>query len=236
MEKFSILTFYWGDKENLESYVNHASKYTDDIVIVNIDLLHTFEDFGCAKIINVEYDYLIKNGHDDLLNLGTVYTKYDWIYYLAVGKRIVSLNLDLLNKYPNATMFDDTELNYGGRWVKFYNKKHCYWIKKVHEIISPIDDKSTAVKPDEIIIEWERCKGGNAVDGQYTYNDIREKKIYENYRQLVRVKWVTIEPKDPHPARDFAENLYNEHKSLFSMNKHEFIEYLSCNDFSYFGM
>ena len=48
MKKFSIVTFYWGNKENLESYVAHASNYTDDIVIVNIELINRFEDFGCG--------------------------------------------------------------------------------------------------------------------------------------------------------------------------------------------
>lgn len=235
MKKFSITTFYWGNKENLESYVNHASNYTDDIVIVNIDLVNTFEDFGCAKIINVEYDYLIKHGHDEILNLVTDHVKYDWIYYLAVGKRIVNINIDLLHKHPDATMFDDTELGNGGRWAKFYNKKYCYWTKKVHEVTAPLDD-TTSVKPDEIIIEWERCKGGNAVSGQYTFNDEREKKIYENYRQLVRAKWVALEPNDPHPARDFAIQLYAKHRLVYEMSKENLLEYLVHNDFGYFGM
>ena len=43
MQNFSITAFYWGNKENLEAYVEHCSKYTDDVVIINIDLLNSFE-------------------------------------------------------------------------------------------------------------------------------------------------------------------------------------------------
>lgn len=236
MKKFSIVTFYWGNKENLESYVAHASNYTDDIVIVNIELINKFEDFGCAKIINVDHDYLLKYGHNQLLNLVHDHVKYDWIYYLAVGKRITNINTELLDVYPDSIMFNDKEVNNDNdRWVKFYNKQHCHWIKTVHEVVVPVGNQHSHI-PDSIIIEWERCKDGNGVNGQYTFNDEVEKRIYENYRQLTRVKWVSLEDQDPHPARDFAIQLYDKHKLLYNMGKADLIEYLSRNDFSYFGM
>jgi hypothetical protein len=123
MEKFSIVSFYWGNKQNLENYIAHASEYTDDVVIINIDLLNSFESFGIAKIMNVPYDYLFHNGHDDILNLANKHTKYDWVYYLAVGKRIVNIDNTLMNKYPDSKWFYDKEFdNNVDKWIKFHNK------------------------------------------------------------------------------------------------------------------
>jgi hypothetical protein len=236
MKKFSIVTFYWGNKKNLESYIEHCSNYTDDVVIINIDLLNSFESFGIANIINIPFDILFHSGHDDILNLVNQYTKYDWIYYLAVGKRIVSIDTNLMNIYSDSKCFYDKELgNNSDRWVKFYNKQHCRWIKKVHETVAPLENEHYYI-PNDVIIEWERCKDGNGVNGQYTFNDGIEKRIYENYRQLTRLKWVALEDTDPHPARDFAIELYAKHEHLYSMNKTDLIEYISHNDFSYFGM
>jgi hypothetical protein len=231
-EKFSIVSFYWGNKQNLESYVEHASLFTDDVVIINLDLLNSFESFGIANIINVPYDYLFHNGHDDILNLANSHTKYNWVYYLAVGKRIVGLNMDLMDKYPNSKYFFDKEFNNpNDRWVKFYDKRYTYWTKKVHEIVELIPNVSNQ-SCDNVFLEWERCNHGNSVNGQYVYNEI-ERRIYENFRQFTRLKWVSIEERSPHPARENAIIWYNEQIAVYTMGKSELIDYLSTKDFLY---
>lgn len=235
MEKFSIVTFYWGNKENLESYVEHCSNYTDDVVIINIDLLNSFESFGIANIINVPFDILFNSGHDDLLNMANQYTKHDWVYYLAVGKRIINIDYELMNKYPDSKCFYDKELgNCNDRWIKFYNKKCTYWRKKVHESVDIIHNvKHTNC--EEIILEWQRCNHGNSLRGQYVYNE-RERKIYENFRQFTRLKWVSLETSDPHPDIENAIVWYNQQSNVYNMSKEELIDYLSLNDFEYLGM
>ena len=235
MENFSIVTFYWGNKKNLEDFVEHASQYTDDVVIVNIDLLNSFESFGIANIINVPFDYLFHNGHDDILNLANQHTKYDWVYYLAVGKRVFSLDTSIMDRYPIAKCFFDKELNNSiDKWIKFYNKNYTHWTKKVHEVINVFPDVEHMVC-EEIILEWKRRDDGNSVNGQYVYNE-EEKKIYENFRQFTRLKWVSLDTNNPHPAIDFAIQLYAKHKFVYEMNKENLLEYLFHNDFSYFGM
>ena len=235
MEKFSITTFYWGNKQNLDSYVAHASKYTDDIVIINIDLLNSFESFGIANIINVPFDYLFHNGHDDILNLANKHTKYDWVYYLAVGKRIVNIDYELMNKYPNTKCFYDKELyNNEDKWIKFHNKNYTSWGKKVHESIN-LSENLQHIDCEDTILEWERLNNGNSLNGQYTYDD-KEKIIYENFRQFTRLKWVSLETNDPHPNIANAIIWYNEFMQIYSMEKQELVEYLSNNNFSYFGM
>jgi hypothetical protein len=232
MKKFSITTFYWGNKKNLEDFVEHAAKYTDDVVIVNIDLLNSFDDFGIAKVLNVPFDYLFHNGHDDILNLANQYTKYDWVYYLAVGKRIVNIDISLLDRYPNTKYFLDKELgNNQDEWVKFHNKNYTCWSKKVHESVNLLQDVQH-INCEDIILEWERCNHGNSLRGQYVYNE-REKIIYENFRQFTRLKWVTKEFENPHPAIDIATIWYNEQINVYSMGKDELIDYLSSNDFIY---
>lgn len=235
MEKFSITAFYWGNKKNLEDFVEHASQYTDDVVIVNIDLLNSFQSFGIANIINVPFDYLFNNGHDDILNLANQYTKYDWVYYLAVGKRIVSIDTTLMNKYPDSKWFYDKELgNNEGKWIKFHNKNHTSWCKKVHESVNLLQDVKH-IGSEDIILEWERCNHGNSLRGQYVYDE-RERIIYENFRQFTRLKWVTLETTDPHPNIENATVWYNELMPVYSMGKEELIEYLYSNDFEYLGM
>jgi len=235
LEKFSIVTFYWGNKENLESYVEHCSNYTDDVVIINIDLLNSFESFGIANVINVPFDILFHNGHNDILNAANQYTKYDWVYYLAVGKRIVNLDTSLMNKYPNQNGFWDKELgNSKDKWVKFYNKKYTHWVKKVHEFVEFLPN-SSHMECQDIILEWKRCDNGNSVNGQYTYNE-DEKRIYENFRQLTRLKWVSMETKYPHPLIKEAIVWYNQQSHVYDMGKEELIDYLSLNDFEYLEM
>jgi hypothetical protein len=236
MEKFSIVSFYWGNKKNLDSYVAHASEYTDDIVIVNIDLLNSFESFGNVKVVNVPFDYLFHNGHDDILNLANKHTKYDWVYYLAVGKRIVNINYELMNKYPNTKWFYDKELNNPiDKWIKFYDKNYTHWHKKVHESIELLPNIEH-INCEDIILEWERQSNGNSLNGQYTYDE-REKIIYENFRQFTRLKWVFLET-DYHIlfSKEQIKNViiyYNEFKSVYNMEKEELIEYLYNNDCSF---
>jgi hypothetical protein len=235
MQKFSITAFYWGNKKNLEDFVEHASKYTDDVVIVNIDLLNSFESFGIANIINVPFDYLFQNGHDDILNLANNYTKYDWVYYLAVGKRIFSIDTNLMNIYPNSKWFYDKELNNNvDKWIKFHNKNYTSWGKKVHESVNLLENVQH-IDCEDIILEWERRNDGNCLNGQYIYDE-RERKIYENFRQFTRLKWVSLETNDPHPNIANAIIWYNEFMEVYNMSKEDLIEYLSKHDFSYFGM
>lgn len=235
MSNFSIVSFYWGNKEMLESYVSHVSEYTDDIVIINIDLLNSFDSFGNVKIINVPYDYLFHNGHDDILNLANNYTKYDWVYYLAVGKRIVSLNTSLIDSFTNTKFFIDKEMgNSIDTWIKFYDKRYTRWTKKVHEVVELLPN-TQHIRCDNIILEWKRCNNGNAVNGQYIYNE-EEKKIYENFRQFTRLKWVTMEKQHPHPNINNAILWYEQLGFVYTMPKDELIHYLSNNDFQYLGM
>lgn len=235
MQKFSITAFYWGNKENLEAYVEHCSRYTDDVVVINIDLLNSFDSFGIAKIINVPFDYLFNNGHDDILNLANQHTKYDWVYYLAIGKRILNIDFDLMNRYPNTSCFYDKELgNDNDKWIKFHNKKYTHWVKKVHESVTTLENVPNQ-GCEEIILQWERLHNGNSVKGQYIYNE-REKLIYENFRQFTRLKWVALDYINPHPAIADAIIWYNQLKPIYSMSKEELIECLSKNDFSYLGM
>jgi hypothetical protein len=63
-----------------------------------------------------------------------------------------------------------------------------------------------------------------------------KKKIYENFRQFTRLKWVTLETNDPHPNIHNATIWYNDLIKVYDMSKDELIEYLSINDFSYLGM
>ena len=235
MQKFSITAFYWGNKKNLEDFVEHVSKFTDDVVIINIDLLNSFESFGIANNINVPFDYLFHNGHDDILNLANKHTKYDWVYYLAVGKRIVNIDYELMNKYPNTKWFYDKELyNNEDKWIKFHNKNYTSWGKKVHESVNELQG-CEHVGCEDTILEWKRCNNGNAVSKQYIYDE-KEKKIYENFRQFTRLKWVSLETNDPHPNIANAIIWYNELMPVYSMSREDLIEYLSENDFSYLGM
>jgi hypothetical protein len=235
MEKFSIVSFYWGNKQNLENYIAHASEYTDDVVIINIDLLNSFESFGIAKIMNVPYDYLFHNGHDDILNLANKHTKYDWVYYLAVGKRILNINKDLIDRNPNARFFYDKEFdNPRDKWVKLYNKNYTHWVKKVHEVVDLLPNINHYGLED-VVLEWKRCDNGNSVNKQYIYNQ-GEKKIYENFRQFTRLKWVSLDTQHPHPDIKNAIIHYQELKKVYSMPKEELISFLSSNDFGYLGM
>ena len=176
----------------------------------------------------------IHNGHDDILNLANKHTKYDWVYYLAIGKRIVSLDMSIMDRNPNAKCIYDKELgNPEHKWVKFYNKNYTHWIKKVHEVVEVLPNVHH-IGTEGLVLEWRRCNNGNAINGQYTYNE-EEKKIYENFRQFTRLKWVSMDLIHRHPNIENAIIWYQEQIDVYSMGKEELIEYLSSNDFI-FGM
>lgn len=226
----SITTFYWGNEKNLERFIDHSLGYTDDVVIINLDLFGKYPVSSRAKIVNVSPNYLLDYGHSAILTLADFYAKYDWTYSLAVGKRIIRFNKDLLlNAPPNVGGFRCTDNLHSGSWQKLRHKNRSHWVKTVHECVAPND--GFIISPETALV-WERIGNSEEQDKQYMFESEEEKIICGAYRQLSRIKWVALEDIDPHPARHVAIEMYEKHKAAYSMGREELVDYLLNNDLS----
>lgn len=227
---FSITSFYWGNQTNLDNFINHSLEYTDDVVVINLDLFGKYPISSKAKIVNVHPNYLLDYGHSAILTLADFYSKYDWTYSLAVGKRIVSVDKRMIADAPdNVGGFRCTDTSNSGSWQKLRHKERSTWVKTVHESVSP---KNDFIISTQNALVWERIGNSEDQDKQYTFDSEEEKIICGAYRQLSRIKWVALEDIDPHPARNKAIEMYEKHKLAYSMTRENLVDYLLENDLS----
>ena len=228
---FSITAFYWGNEETLKKYVDHARKYTDDVVIGHIDLFGDMPKIDGAKIVPFDHRYLLNVGHSVLMTEIEKHCQYDWTLKLDVGKRISWFNNDFLISPPeNIAGYSSKEKNNEkDKWHNFHSIKKAGWIKTVHESIIP---NSGYILSPEPIVEWERIgqSEGYSWDKQYYFKDEKESIVCGAYRQLSRIKWVALEDIDPHPARDLAIEMYKTHRWAYELDRKDLINYLIDNN------
>jgi len=218
---FSAITFYWGNDDNLHRYVKDTSAYTDDIVIGYIDLFDYVPKIEGARIIPIKHDFLLNEGHGEVLNNLDIACKYDWTFHAAVGKRINNFNYDILNSSPLIAGYASTEKGKGGAWSNLHHRQRAKWYKTVHEVILAGTGFHLSMEP---AVEWERV--------DYTYDNEAQKRVCQMYRQISRTKWVALEDVSPHPARDVAIMKYEEHKSAYGLNREDLVSYLINHDLS----
>jgi hypothetical protein len=194
--KFSIVTYFWGNPKNLYSFVQDSKKFTDDTVIVYVDLLNKpiTEPFD-ANVLIVGPEFLINNGHSAILQLATDAAKYDWVYFLHVGARIDSFDSDFFDQYHNDyCIMRCQEFGYeyttdgvspvpitqskDGKFIStkfmFHNKNFASWNGYVHEGVRA----KTADGSDELlmpiswypVITWKRLNGVSS-GSRYNWED-----------------------------------------------------------------
>jgi hypothetical protein len=181
MGKFSIVTVYWGSDEPLIKFINDCKKWTDDIVVVYIDLYnHSFKNKD-AKIVGVDHRFLLENGYGETFNLGIAKAKYDWTYIMGVGKQIVKIDKTILDSLDSTTAAGFSSIYYGKKngtkWVKFSNRKRSSILGKVHEEPFPIDDGYMSA---DVFASWKYLE-------KNTKDPLR--LINEGYRALSRLRW-----------------------------------------------
>ena len=216
---FSAITFYWGNDDNLHRYVKDTLQYTDDIVIGYIDLFNHVPEIAGATIIPIKHDFLLKNGHSEVLNNLDIACKYDWTFHAAVGKRITAFKYDMLDGPANIAGYASTEKDKGGAWSNLHHRNRASWFKTVHEVILPKTGYYLSMDP---IVEWERT--------DYTYDNEAQKRVCQMYRQMSRTKWVALEENDPHPGRSVAIAKYAEHSYAYGLGREDLVSYLINND------
>jgi hypothetical protein len=212
-----------GNPKNLESFVKDSTVYTDDIVIVYVDLFDKpIEESLAAKVITVGPEFLIENGHSAILQLATDATKYDWVYFLHVGARIESFDLDFFKEHHrDYSVIRCQEFGYeyttdgvspvpitqskDGKFIStkfmFHNKNLARWNGYVHEGVRV----NTAIGSEELVlpiswypvITWKRLNGVSSGsryswENQYYFDSEDEKIICDQYRKMTRTKWVAL--------------------------------------------
>jgi len=234
-KKFSIVTVYWGNNENLNNFIDHALQWTDDIVIVNIDLFDYKFKSKKAKVINIDHNFLLDHGYAQAYNLARMYAKYDWAYNLGVGKRLVSVNQDIdLESSDKAGYLVKQLGNETETWFKISNIHKSMMVGRIHE--EPCPAKVMENIPElsrEIFAVWEKTG--------YTYTNDTEKRICDGYRTMTRTKWLALfdEPKNRFGPSDHwwiyydrtpATAIYKKIKDWYSLDKKSLIEVLTKED------
>jgi hypothetical protein len=179
--KFSIVTVYWGDHESLHEFIDDSLQWTDDVVVVYIDLHNNKFISNKAKVVYLDHYFLLKNGYANTFNFGINHAKYDWTYVLGVGKKIVSINEDILSCLDQkeeaafASVYHGKED--GTKWFKFSNRTKAILSGMVHEEPVPI---GSVVFSDKIFASWIYLKPKSKKD---------QNGVDQGYRALSRIKW-----------------------------------------------
>lgn len=186
--KFSIITYFWGNPKNLDSFVNDCLKHTDDVVIVYVNLLDKAVSKSLkANVITVGPEFLIESGHGAILQLATDNSKHDWVYFVHVGARIDSFDTEFFEQYNEEySIMRCQEHGYeyttdgvsplpitqsvDGKFIStkfiFHNKNFAKWNGYVHEgvRVDTLEDSDELAKPISWypVITWKRLNDINS--------------------------------------------------------------------------
>lgn len=229
---FSIVTVYWGNNKNLENFINDALQWTDDVVVVYIDLFDYKFKSKKAKIINVDHTFLLNKGYAQAYNLARMYAKYDWAYNLGVGKRLIDVNKNIDLGYPeNAAYLVKEAGNELETWFKISNIHKSMMVGRIHEEPCPLTVMGkTYGFSRKVFATWEKTG--------YEYANETEKMVCDGYRTMTRTKWLAMfddlknrfGPSDhwwTHYDRTVSVEVYNRIKSWYALDKKELVKVLS---------
>jgi hypothetical protein len=233
---FSIVTVYWGNNENLNNFIKDAQQWTDDIVIVNIDLFGYNFKSNKAKIINVDHKFLLDNGYAQAYNLARMYAKYNWAYNLGVGKRLVTINPDInLGNSDKAAYLVREANNDKETWFKISNIHKSIMVGRIHEEPCPVLVMGKAQEfSQDVFAVWEKTG--------YNYTNDEEKRVCDGYRLMTRTKWLAMfdNPQNRFGPSDHwwkvydrteAKNIYEKIKDWYDLDKKSLVSLLSKEDF-----
>ena len=232
--KFSIATVYWGNNQNLESFIDDCLEYSDDIVIAYIDLFDNKFVSNKATVVELPFNFLLEHGYAAAYNIAHGYIKNNWVYNLGVGERITGINNDLLSKLSSTefSAFIVRSEDLPGTWYRFGNIDKTAMSGRVHEELCSIELMGKVYKRNDrdVISSWKKVP--------YIHNNDFEKNVCEGYRVLSRAKWLArfhkpanqIGPSDYwwSEGKNFAAlDIYNESKNVYKMNKKNMTNALS---------
>jgi hypothetical protein len=238
MNKFSIVTIYWGDDKPLLSFISDCKKWTDDVVVVYVNLHGNDFKSSDARIITVNHSYLLEHGYGETFNLGISKAKYDWTYIMGVGKEIVKINKRILNRLDSkeeagfASVYFKKENE--TKWIKFSNRKRSSIVGKIHEEPLPFDGYYVS---HNTFASWRYLK--KKINDPF-------KAINEGYRAMSRLKWYylynnKIENDGPDSYKnsmkflqktwkksgiDKINNLYKKYEYLYTLNRKDLCQEL----------
>jgi hypothetical protein len=243
---FSIATVYWGGQKNLDNFIDHCLQYTDDIVVVYIDLFGYNIKSDKAKIVYLDYSFLLNNGYAKTFNLARNYTSNDWVYLLGVGKEIVEINNSLLSELNDRTEAAFSVMKEGDnftKWFKISNVEKTNMVGVIHEEPVPMVINNYQYEMSEsIFATWKYST--TDYDSEY------EKNVCDGYRALSRLKWyhlnntsgVKVQPesfinsmeylKESWRLLDenFLSNLYEKYSYLYDLDRDSLVKELSLID------
>lgn len=204
MHKFSIVTVYWGSDQQLIDFINNCKKWTDDVVVVCIDLHNTKFKSNDANVISIDHKFLLENGYAETFNLGISKAKYDWTYIMGVGKEIVKVNKIILKQLDSTNAAGFTSVYFGKenetRWVKLSNRTRSKVLGVIHE--EPVSNNDAYISYSTFA-SWRYTKGQDSDPF---------KDINDGYRAISRLKWYYLYNKKIH--RDGPESYQNSMKFL----------------------
>jgi hypothetical protein len=242
VNKFSIVTIYWGDDKPLLSFIRDCKKWTDDVVIVYVNLHGNKFKSNDARVVNIDHTYLLEHGYGKTFNLGISKAKYDWTYIMGVGKEIVKINKNILKKLDSTEASGFASVYFGKeketKWIKFSNRKRSRVVGNIHEEPSPLEGFYVSY---DTFASW-----------RYLNKKIDDplKTINEGYRAMSRLKWYylynnKIEDDGPESYKNSMKflqkiwkksginkinNLYKKYEYLYTLNRKDLCQELSNID------
>jgi hypothetical protein len=230
---FSVVTVYWGNNENLESFIDDTLEYTDDIVIAYIDLLDKGFTSDRATVINLPHNFLLDYGYARAYNLARSYAKYKWTYSIGVSERITFFNEDIKDKLATSeySAYQVNSEDLDGTWFRFGEINKSVVAGRIHEELCSIKMMAKTFKrSNEIISTWKKVP--------YIHNNKFEEDVCNGYRLMSRVKWLAgfDQKVNQHGPADFwwkyydnslAKSLFEQVEYIYDLPKNEMITELS---------
>ncbi len=128
--------------ENIQRTINSCSHICDDTVIVStaffIEDQSLFRDIA-TKVVQLDWNYVFKQGFGSMMNQGTPHTRHDWCLLLGVAETWAEDFRDtphLLESAPNNMVFRCSHHNDPNTWKRLWNRTGGpEWSGLIHEEI-----------------------------------------------------------------------------------------------------
>lgn len=188
----SGVTMLAGNVIVLEETLKSLCKICDEIVIGDMIvfpedrmILYSYAKKYNAKIIELPFDYIFKNGFASVLNCLAKETSNNTVIYLNTSEIIEIDNgiLATVNDAYNCYYFDHATDPH--RWYRFYDKRELQWSGRIHEALESLPgcDFRPYHKPVFRMADLE--KDMYSPFKAAVFNSLKEISYFSNYMSIV---------------------------------------------------
>ncbi len=142
---FSVCMIVKNEEKFIKKCISSVLMFTDDIVVV--DTGSTDRTKEIASELNVKlFDFIWIEDFSAARNFAASHARYDWVLVIDADEELVEIDVDAIKQFMQCikntgmvSLFEVCETPYLNQVIRFYNRKNCMYVNRIHEQLKLID-------------------------------------------------------------------------------------------------